>query len=242
MITLCRLAVAVSLLAILAGCGSGAANSGAPTPIIIVVTATPAPATPAALAVATVPPPPPPTAAPPTTAPPTAAPPTARPPTAAPTFTPTRAATRAPAPTPTLPTIETKFPPEGVNVQNLDIQLVDRGFSLAGMTALTFQVLARVKGQPRDGGGIQDVTFVITDPQGYEVYRHTEQNAPYCAFQEATGTICRVLPARQGLKWRNSDNNEIVNRTMTAGPHTLRVTVNGKNGELWNGQFAFSIR
>ena len=251
--TLSRVVLVLALAAVLAACGSAASDrpaptpiiivvtaTNAPTPIILVVTATSAPATPVALVPATATPvPPAPTAAPPTNAPPTAAPPTNAPPTAAPTRP---APTRTPAATPTLPTIQTKFPPDGVKIETLDIRLIDPNYSPTSMTALTFQVRARIKGQPRDGDGIDSVTFAISDNQGDEVYRHVERNAPYCAFQEVSGTTCRTLPARRGLKWRASDNDEIVNRDMSNGPHTLRVTVNGKNGELWNGEYAFGIR
>ena len=122
------------------------------------------------------------------------------------------------------------------------MRLIDPNYSPTAMTALTFQVRVRIKGQPQDGDGIDNVSFAITDSQGNEVYRHVENSAPYCAFQESSGTTCRTLPARRGLKWRNSDNNEIVNRDMSNGPHTLRISVNGKNGEVWNGEYAFGIR
>lgn len=118
---------------------------------------------------------------------------------------------------------------------------MDRGFQPTGMTALTFQVLARLRGQPKDGDGIQSVTFLINDAQGQSVYEHTENSPPYCAFQESSGTTCRTLPARAGLTWRASDNASAGQR-MSNGVHTLQVNISGKQDEFWTATFEFRIR
>ncbi len=232
----------VGLLFMVTACGSG--TTAAPTPA-------PTPA------------PPSPTTAPPTAPPrPTALPPTATTITSRPTATSTRVppptvpsllppATRtlpppSATPTPGAPNIPSKFPPDGDPKDNqgrllIDASLVDRGFQPTGMTALTFQVLARLRGQPRDGDGIQSVEFVVNNAQGQTVYQHTENTPPYCAFQESSGTTCRTLPARAGLTWRASDNTT-AGKPMSNGVHTLQVNIQGKQNEFWTATFEFRIK
>ena len=235
-----RLAGAATLLLVTSACNP-AASTVTPTPVVIVVTATSAPATATAPGIAAAPSPTiadkTPTATPPP--PPPTAPPAAT--TAALPLSPT-ARPRAPTPTPTLPVVWTPFVVEGNNIDRFVVSLANPNSAPARVQSLTLRQAARIKPGTRDGDGIQDVQFEITeDASGEFVYRHVERNVPYCAFQEQSGTTCRTIPVRAGLRWPNSDNNEILNRAVRSGPHSLQVTVNGKNGELWQGTFPFTI-
>ena len=236
--------VVVGLLFVVTACGGG--TSSPPTPV-----------------------PPTPTTAPSVTPRPTALPPTATalsgrptatrtrvppptvpsllpPATRTPPATPTQAPTRTTTPAPGAPNIPSKFPPDGDPKDNqgrllIDASLLDRGYQPTGMTALTFQVLARRRGQPKDGDGIQSVEFVVNDAEGRTVYQHTENTPPYCAFQESSGTTCRTLPARAGLTWRPSDNVS-AGKPMSNGVHTLQVNINGQQNEFWTATFEFRIK
>ena len=250
------------LLFVATACGSG--TSAAPTPTPPAPTAAPPtaiPSTPTPLPSATpltgrptatrtrVPPPTVPSLLPPATQPPPATPtvPSLLPPaTATPPATPTRAPTRTPTPPSGAPNIPSQFPPDGNPKDSqgrllIDASLMDRGYQPTGMTALTFQVLARRRGQPRDGDGVKSVEFIINNAQGQTVYQHTENTPPYCAFQESSGTTCRTLPARAGLTWRPSDGAS-TGRPMANGVHTLQVNISGQQGEFWTATFEFRIR
>ena len=134
--------------------------------------------------------------------------------------------------------------PVGVDETSLDVTITAARFNRNGAGLLGFRVLAQRKGSNKDGDGIESVQFVITDQdEGGEVYKHTERTAPYCAFQESSGTTCRVLTAKKDELWRASDSNEGVDQVpFRDGTFTLQVTVNGKNNELWIASVTFRIK
>ncbi|MFN8499619.1 MAG: hypothetical protein U0641_17340 [Anaerolineae bacterium] len=172
-------------------------------------------------------------------------------PTARPAATKAPAATNTPAP-PLPPTKPPSASPTSSDVWvpgTVDGNHIDRFAATprlrdphlpGAVTALTLQMLARIKGQNQDGGGIQNVKFVISDNKDEDVYQHEEDKAPFCAFQEVSGSTCRTLQMKPGLMWRKSDNGDPP-KQIKSGEYTLKVTVNGSQGEAWIGTYTFKI-
>jgi hypothetical protein len=159
---------------------------------------------------------------------------------------PTARPTRTPAPTapPNDLAIDLDNAPGGANNDDLDVTITASRFSQNGTNFIGFRVLARLKGSAKDGDGIDSVQFTITDQDdGNAVYFHTERTAPYCAFQESSGTNCRVLTAREGEQWRASDSGSGVQQVpFRNGTFKLLVTVLGKNNEVWFAESTFKIK
>ncbi|MFN8484224.1 MAG: hypothetical protein U0768_14395 [Anaerolineae bacterium] len=236
--TLSYLVLVLALVPVLSACRS--ASPGGATPPL---TATTAPVAEQAQPSATPAAAPSETPVPPRTELPTAVPSATKQPAATntPVSPPPTAVPKSPPPTPTLPTIW--------NPSTIDGNHIDRFANIGlrdphppgAVTALTLQMLARIKGQNHDGGGIDNVRFVIRDSQDNDVYQHEENSAPFCAFQEASGTMCRTLQMTPGLKWRKSDDGSPP-MDIRSGAYMLEVTVNGHQGESWIGKYNFRIK
>ena len=163
--------------------------------------------------------------------------------TAPPTTRATRRPTLTPAPLGDL-AIDLDNAPGGANVDDLKVTIMASRFNKNGTSFIGFRVLARRKGRSKDGDGIRSVNFSIVDEDEHtQVYAHTERNAPFCAFQESSGTTCRVLSAKKGDVWRASDAaNEVTQVPFRDGTFSLQVNVNGENGEGWFATSTFKIK
>lgn len=160
--------------------------------------------------------------------------------------------TRRPQPTAVPPTqpppgdlaIDLDNAPGGANNDDLDVTITASRFNRNGTNFVGFRVLARSKGSAKDGDGIDSVQFTITNQdEGTAVYFHTERTSPYCAFQESSGTNCRVLTAKSGDEWRASDaSSGITQVPFRDGTFKLLVTVLGKNNEVWFAESTFRIK
>lgn len=156
---------------------------------------------------------------------------------------PTRRPTLTPAPLGDL-AIDLDNAPGGANADDLKVTIMASRFNKNGTNFIGFRVLARRKGRNKDGEGIRSVNFSIVDEDEHtQVYAHTERTAPYCAFQESSGTTCRVLSAKKGDVWRASDAaNEVTQVPFRDGTFSLQVNVNGENGEGWFATSTFKIK
>ena len=224
-----------ALLLPLTACAMRPAEAGQVPPLVVervvtlVVTPTPLPV-PASRAEPVTPLPAPTIAAPLVAA--TALPrPTAVPiprPTAAPT---PRPATRVPPSDPV--GLKLTQPIDGNTLDGLVVRILQPGFNPAGMNSLGFRAYARIApGKIADGNGIAQVRFQITGPNGFE-YEHTENSAPYCLFQEASGTQCRAL--RVGDLWWGTKTR------IAPGAYVLLVEAQG-NGLRWQSGLNFKLK
>ena len=224
-----------ALLLALTACAMRPAEAGQVPPLVVervvtlVVTPTPLPV-PASRAEPVTPLPAPTIAAPLVAA--TALPrPTAVPiprPTAAPT---PRPATRVPPSDPV--GLKLTQPIDGNTLDGLVVRILQPGFNPAGMNSLGFRAYARIApGKIADGNGIAQVRFQITGPNGFE-YEHTENSAPYCLFQESSGTQCRVL--RVGDLWWGTKTR------IAPGAYVLLVEVQGNNLR-WQSGLNFNLK
>ena len=180
-----------------------------PTPFPEAATATPSPAPTMAAPVALV-----------TVTPRPPAAPTARPPTALPPSDPVG--------------LRLTQPIDGNTLDGLIVRILQPGFNLAGMSSLGFRSYARVSpGKIADGNGISQVRFRITGPNGFR-YEHTENRAPYCLFQESSGTQCRAL--RVGDLWWGTQTR------IAPGTYVLLVEVQGGKGLRWQSGLDFRLK
>jgi hypothetical protein len=90
----------------------------------------------------------------------------------------------------------------------------------------------------KDGDGIKQVTFTISD-QGGMVYQHTEKGAPYCIFGDSN-RICNSWSQASGtFTW--GENGPQVN----AGQYLVEISAepNSANGDSsLFGYWQFSIQ
>ena len=194
--------------------------------VTVVVSASPTPASPTPAS---------PTPASPSPASPTAAVPIspAPAPASAPRSVPTA---RPPAPAPPSDPIGLRLtqPIDGNTLDGLVVRILQPGFNPAGMSSLGFRTYARVSpGKIADGNGIDQVRFRITGPGGFE-YEHTESHAPYCLFQESSGTQCRAL--KVGDLWWGTKTR------IAPGAYVLLVEVQGGNGLRWQSGLDFRLK
>lgn len=139
--------------------------------------------------------------------------------------------TRTPRPAPTDPpplALDSEVPGGAYAVKILYQKVASQG--------LVFRVIAsRKKGKP-DGDGIKSVKFIVTNDQGDVVYQHTENNHPYCGFQESNDGTCRIIPIGPGAKWYNTDT------PIGKGFHTLQIIVRGKDDNQLDSSVDFEIK
>jgi hypothetical protein len=168
-------------------------------------------------------------------------------------------ATATPLPAPTTPAAATPRPPaaptprpatpvppsdpvglrltqpiDGNTLDGLIVRILQPGFNPAGMSSLGFRAYARVSpGKIADGNGISRVRFRISGPNGFE-YERTESSAPYCLFQESSGSQCRAL--RVGDLWWGTKTR------IAPGAYVLLVEVQGGNGLRWQSGLNFKLK
>ncbi|MEO6063879.1 MAG: hypothetical protein ABIQ99_18265 [Thermoflexales bacterium] len=124
-------------------------------------------------------------------------------------------------------------PIDGNTLDGLVVRILQPGFNPDGMNSLGFRAYARVApGKIADGNGIAQVRFRITGPNGFE-YEHTENSAPYCLFQESSGTQCRAL--RVGDLWWGTTMR------IAPGAYILLVEVQGNNLR-WQSGLNFKLK
>lgn len=223
-----RLLASLAFLALLLTACATRPAEAAPVPlqvvervVTLVVTSTPPSATATATAPAT--PLPAPTPAAPvafaTATPRPPAPPTPRPPTPVPPSDPVG--------------LRLTQPIDGNTLNGLVVRILQPGFNPAGMNSLGFRAYARVSpGKIVDGNGISQVRFRISGPSGFE-YEHTERSAPYCLFQESSGSQCRAL--RVGDLWWGTQTR------IAPGAYVLLVEVQGNNLR-WQSGLNFNLK
>lgn len=170
-------------------------------------------------------------------------------PSVASTATATHSAPSATAPAPTAthpaptPTRTPRPTPPGLQANAIDhsneisADILYPLWSENATLALMFQVGARIPPMPGDGDGIASVDFIFTElkPNGdeVEVYSHTEQNAPFCAF--GGDAECPVwVFAQHDNKWPSGTPIE-------TDDYNLRAVVHAQNGQSWKADTGFHI-
>lgn len=124
-------------------------------------------------------------------------------------------------------------PIDGNTLDGIVVRILEPGFNLGGMNSLGFRAYARISpGKIADGNGIAQVRFRITGPNGFE-YEHTESSAPYCLFQESSGTQCRALGV--GDLWWGTKTR------IAPGAYILLVEVQGNNLR-WQSGLDFKLK
>ncbi len=88
----------------------------------------------------------------------------------------------------------------------------------------------------KDGDGIQNVVFRITDSEGDQVHERTENHAGYCVFGGGEPDCNVWVFAEHGYKWPDGE-------PITNGTHNVRATINAQNGESvdWNWSFKIEL-
>jgi hypothetical protein len=125
-------------------------------------------------------------------------------------------------------------PIDGNTLDGLIVRILQPGLNPAGMNSLGFRAYARVSpGKIADGNGISQVRFRISGPNGFR-YEHTESRAPYCLFQESSGSLCRAL--RVGDLWWGTQTR------IAPGAYVLLVEVQGGNGLRWQSGLDFRLK
>jgi uncharacterized protein YraI len=149
-----------------------------------------------------------------------------------PTATPTITLTPAP-PTPTPPQLVVE-PIEGSG--NWLAQILHPDYFPAATSELMFQVRAYDGNVgTRDGDGIEYVDFFIFDGQGEQVYQKRETQASFCAFG-GDDPICRPFVfAHNNYRWPDGGP------PIESDFHTLRVEVQGQDGNSRQGEVTFRI-
>jgi hypothetical protein len=69
------------------------------------------------------------------------------------------------------------------------------------------------------------VIFSVQDPNGVEVYKHPEQNAPYCLFQEDQDGRCKRLQLQPGATWPDGT-------PIAPGLYYIQIEVQADNSDL----------
>lgn len=104
------------------------------------------------------------------------------------------------------------------------IAIVDPPANSIVTDRLIFQVTTRFTGSGEaDGDGIDKVKLEIIDASGAVVYERTENNKPYCAFQDTNNRCNAWVFAEHGNTWKN-------NAPIVSGAYTLRATSFAKTG------------
>jgi hypothetical protein len=165
---------------------------------------------------------------------------------------PSATATPAPQPTRSVPAIGLKLPPEGSVDANgaiqIDASVIDPNYSSKGMKAMAFQVLARVADPALKDAKINSVEFVVYDSEedfeseSNPVFRHTENNAPFCMFRDSNNK-CNRVKAEDGKTWPKSDDDSIEQRPFRNGAYILAITVRGgqDNDLFWHSAIDFKL-
>jgi hypothetical protein len=149
--------------------------------------------------------------------------------------TPTQAQTTAPTRTPTrdpraiarllLKGISTKSPDGAGSGITAQVQLPSDGAFWQGKV-FEFQKL--------DGPDVSvEFTVLKIEPNGgrIEVYRHTEQNIPWCPFGNGGNNVCNPLPQVNGtFRWPDSDNLPGSGKPVQPGNYVMEVIATGKDG------------
>jgi hypothetical protein len=143
---------------------------------------------------------------------------------------PTKAPTKPPI-VPTLPQLVVEAIPG-----QLKAQILHPDYFEGAHTSLNFQVKAYdPDAGNKDGAGIKNVEFHISDQDGNELWKQVEQNVPYCAFGGDNPCPVYVF-AQHGNKWPNG-------QPIQNGTYTLQVNVHAQNGDKdENDQIDFDVR
>ncbi|MBI1878969.1 MAG: SH3 domain-containing protein [Chloroflexi bacterium] len=174
-------------------------------------------------------------------------PPVSAPPPPMPTSTPTLApAQPTPTPSPTPELFVVLEPPGGGN-DNIDGYVVFPGYTQGQLNPndvvfrnrMVFRVIAydiRRMGL-KDGAGIENVRFEITNSQGSVVYEHTEQTAGYCVFGGGEPN-CNVWNfAEHNYRWPEPYSDQRIEND----DYTVQITIQPQNGDAANWNFDFRI-
>ena len=176
---------------------------------------------------------------------------TTTPPTPAPTPPPTPPP--PPEPTRPTPTIRLKLPPDGTLDDNgapqLDASVVDPNYSPDGMRAMAFEVLVRVADASKQEAKINSVEFIIyASEEDFQnnsnpVFRHTEQNAPYCIFRESDNRCNEVTVEPEGT-WPQSDDEDVEQVPFRDGAYILaiRIQAGDDNEMFWQSAVDFTLK
>jgi hypothetical protein len=125
-------------------------------------------------------------------------------------------------------------PIDGNTLDGLIVRILQPGFNPAGMNSVGFRAYARVSpGKITDGNGISQVRFRISGPNGFR-YERTESRAPFCLFQESSGSQCRAL--RVGDLWWGTQTR------IAPGAYVLLVEVQGGSGLRWQSGLDFKLK
>lgn len=118
-----------------------------------------------------------------------------------------------------------KNSPDGVGTIPAQVRLQDDG----AWSANTFEWLPapetiELARDTPDGRLRAEFTFFEVTPEGpVEVYRHTERNAPFCAFGDANGR-CRSMPIVNGeYRWPDSDDDPGSGSPVKPGRYALEI-------------------
>lgn len=102
------------------------------------------------------------------------------------------------------------------------------------MDTLVFQAEAYIGAANVDGTNIDNVVMRIIDPGGSEVHQSSDSVVKYCAFGGGQPNCNEWVFADHDYKWPGDDDIE-------NGNHTLRLTVNTKDGRTETVDFAIEI-
>ena len=138
--------------------------------------------------------------------------------------------TKAPLPSPTPPRLLVLAIPGPIKAE-----IIYPDYAPAARTEVWFQAKARdPNAGNKDGAGIKAVDFQIADGAG-EVFRHTENNAPYCPFGESQSNCVAWVFADHYNTWPSG-------KPIQSGRHTLKVTVHPANGDKMSQSITFEIQ
>jgi hypothetical protein len=138
--------------------------------------------------------------------------------------------TRPPLPSPTPPRLLVQAIPGPFKAQ-----IIYPDYAPAARTQVWFQVKAHDPNVgSKDGAGIKAVDFQIADSTG-EVYRRTENNAPFCAFGDNQSNCNAWVFADYHNTWPSG-------KPIQSGHHTLQVTVHPANGDKMSQSITFEIQ